>query len=234
MRRSVKAGNEIIEYTLLKTDRASVEIRVLPGEIRVFAPQSYPLRQADRLVRDKADWIREARRRFSEYNARETALFPMTDGSSVPVEGRQYTLRITLSNSSKAYQMGEEIVVMTPDTSPDAVRDILRRYLIDLSMRRIRERIDHYAPLIGREPHAVTIREQRTKWGSCSGRGNLNFNWKLIMAPPEALDYVVVHELCHLYEFNHSPKFWERVGTYMPDYAVWRDFLRSGWTHPFG
>ena len=69
--------------------------------------------------------------------------------------------------------------------------------------------------------------------GSCSTLGNVNFNWKLIMAPKEALDYVVIHELCHLYEFNHSDKFWQRVGRYQRDYAHWRDFLRSGWNHPF-
>ena len=234
MQRSVKADGETIEYTLIKTARASVEIRVLPDEIRVFAPQSYPLRKADQLVRDKADWIREGRRRFSDYEARETALYPMTDGMPVPVEGRQCTLRVVQSGSSRVYQAGGDVIVMTPDSDPDAVRDTLRGYLIGLAQKRIRERLDQYIPLVGRHPGRVTVREQRTKWGSCSGQGNLNFNWKLIMAPPEALDYVVVHELCHLYEFNHSPRFWERVSRYMPDYAVWRDFLRSGWAHPFG
>ena len=90
-----------------------------------------------------------------------------------------------------------------------------------------------YAPLVGVRAQRVTVRSQRTKWGSCSSQGNVNFNWKLIMAPPEALDYVVIHELCHLYEFNHSPKFWARVARYQPDYALWRDFLRSGWAHPY-
>ena len=151
----------------------------------------------------------------------------------VPVEGRQYALRVAMGAQTSVYQIGEEIVVKAPDTSPDAVRDALRGYLIGRAQQRIRERLDHFIPLVGRTPGRVTIREQRTKWGSCSGQGNLNFNWKLIMAPPEALDYVVIHELCHLYEFNHSPRFWERVSRYMPEYAVWRDFLRSGWAHPF-
>ena len=233
MQRSVKVNGEIIDYTLIKTARASVEIRVLPNEIRLFAPQSYPLRRADQLVRDKADWIAQARRRFTEYEAREAALYPMTDGMPVPVEGPQYTLRVTYGTRSSAYQAGDELVIITPDTAPDKVREALRGYLIGRAQQRIRERLDHFIPLVGRAPGRVTIREQRTKWGSCSGQGNLNFNWKLIMAPPEALDYVVIHELCHLYEFNHSPRFWERVSRYMPEYAVWRDFLRSGWAHPF-
>lgn len=91
---------------------------------------------------------------------------------------------------------------------------------------RICARILLFAPRIGPlRPGRVTIREQRTRWGSCSRAGNLNFNWKLIRAPAEALDYVVVHELCHLYEFNHSPRFWRMVENVLPDYEVWKRWL---------
>ena len=83
-----------------------------------------------------------------------------------------------------------------------------------------------FAPRLGsRLPARVTIREQKTRWGSCSRKGNLNFNWKLIRAPQEALDYVVVHELCHLYEFNHSPGFWRMVESVLPDYEQWKRWL---------
>lgn len=84
-----------------------------------------------------------------------------------------------------------------------------------------------FAPRLGSRlgPARVTIREQKTRWGSCSRKGNLNFNWKLIRAPQEALDYVVVHELCHLYEFNHSPGFWRMVESVLPDYEQWKRWL---------
>ena len=91
---------------------------------------------------------------------------------------------------------------------------------------RICERIALFAPRLGsRLPARVTIREQKTRWGSGSRKGNLNFNWKLIRAPQEALDYVVVHELCHLYEFNHSPGFWRMVESVLPDYGQWKRWL---------
>ena len=233
MLRSVKAGGEIIQYELMQTVRASVELRVLPDGLRLFAPRSYPLRQADQFVRDRADWIRQARARLDAYRSREAERFPMTAGMAVSVEGRQLTLRLERAASRSAHFEDDVVLLRGPDLSPDAVREQLREALIDRAKARIMDRLDHYMPLIGRRPGRVTIREQRTKWGSCSGQGNLNFNWKLIMAPPEALDYVVIHELCHLYEFNHSPKFWECVARYQPDYATWRDFLRSGWAHPF-
>ena len=91
---------------------------------------------------------------------------------------------------------------------------------------RICARIEHFAPMLGdKRPGRITIREQKTRWGSCSRKANLNFNWKLIRAPQEALDYVVIHELCHLYEFNHSPRFWRLVASVQPDYAVWKTWL---------
>ena len=234
MLRTVKAGRDTIEYELVQTARASLELRALPdGQLRLFAPRTYPLRQADAFVRERAEWIRQARARLDAYHSREAERFPMTDGMILPLEGEQWTLRLEKAARPETRFEGGVVLLKGPDLSPDAVRDQLHDALVDYAKARIVERLEHYMPLIGRRPGRVTIREQRTKWGSCSSQGNLNFNWKLIMAPPEALDYVVIHELCHLYEFNHSPKFWERVARYQEDYAVWRDFLRSGWVHPY-
>ena len=88
-------------------------------------------------------------------------------------------------------------------------------------------RVKHWAPVLDLEYRRVFIKDQRTLWGSCSGRKNLNFNWRLAAAPPEALDYVVIHELCHLREMNHSKKFWDLVRAACPDYKVRRRWLRD-------
>ncbi len=233
MRRSVRAGDETLAYTLMQTGRSSIELRVLPTEIRLFTPAACPLRQADAYVASHIDWIREAQKRFEAYADRERAAFPMTDGMPVPLEGEIHTLRLRpAARQSEAIESGE-IIISGGDLNPESVAERLRACLVRRAMQRLSERVEHYAPLIGRRPGRVTVRDQRTKWGSCSTLGNVNFNWKLIMAPKEALDYVVIHELCHLYEFNHSDKFWQRVGRYQRDYAHWRDFLRSGWNHPF-
>ena len=103
----------------------------------------------------------------------------------------------------------------------------LRRFLIRRALERIREELERWAPTVGRPYGRVAIREQRTRWGSCSSRGNLNFNWKLILAPPEALTYVVMHELCHLKDFNHSPRFWAEVRARMPEYEAWKKWLHT-------
>jgi predicted metal-dependent hydrolase len=87
--------------------------------------------------------------------------------------------------------------------------------------------IDEEAPVIGVEPARVQFRDQRSRWGSCSTRGTLSFNWRLVLAPFDVLDYVVVHELCHLREPNHSSRFWKLVEQRRPDWRAQRDWLHE-------
>jgi predicted metal-dependent hydrolase len=94
----------------------------------------------------------------------------------------------------------------------------------------IPERVAHFAPLVGVTYGRITIRSQHTLWGSCSGKGNLSFNCLLMLTPPEVLDYVVVHELCHRKEMNHSARFWAEVGRVLPDYEIRRKWLRENGT----
>lgn len=88
-------------------------------------------------------------------------------------------------------------------------------------------RVSYFHQFTGGNYTSITIRDQKTRWGSCSGRGTLSFNWRLILAPPEILDYVVVHELCHLTHMNHSREFWDLVGSVIPDYKVRRKWLKE-------
>ncbi len=91
----------------------------------------------------------------------------------------------------------------------------------------IPERVRYFAPLIGVTYGRITIRNQKTRWGSCSSKGNLNFNCLLMLTPKEVIDYVVVHELCHRLEMNHSPKFWAEVEKILPDYKLHRKWLKD-------
>ena len=99
--------------------------------------------------------------------------------------------------------------------------------LVDQAMKIIPERVRFYAPKIGVRYGRITIRKQRTKWGSCSNKGNLNFNCLLMLTPPEVIDSIVVHELCHLKEMNHSKKFYDEVLRVMPDYPKWQKWLKD-------
>lgn len=225
MQRVVRAGGERLEYTLIQTGRKNVEIRVVPpGNVRVFAPATAHLRELDQLVRERLPWIEQSRQQLKDYEARRPAPRVLRDGTALPLEGRYITLRLR-PGAQGVCLVGEELVA--GEAPPEALFEQVRRWYIERAIERFRQRMEHYQALIGRAPGRVTLREQKTKWGSCSSARNINFNWKLIMAPPQALDYVVVHELCHLYEFNHSPRFWSLVERYQPEYALWKKWLKQ-------
>ena len=101
------------------------------------------------------------------------------------------------------------------------------RALADKALKVIPERVKYYAPLLGVKYGRITIRNQRSRWGSCSGRKNLNFNCLLMLTPPEVIDSVVVHELAHLKEMNHSERFYAEVLRVFPDYWKWQDWLKE-------
>ena len=107
-------------------------------------------------------------------------------------------------------------LVPRPGEMPLTMSDISA--LADRAMSIIPARVAHFAPLVGTDYRRITIRNQRSRWGSCSSQGNLNFNCLLMLCPEDVIDYVVVHELCHRREMNHSPRFWAEVERVLPDY----------------
>ena len=113
--------------------------------------------------------------------------------------------------------------------------DAERRRYIELARDIFTRKAVWYARIMGVTYGRISIREQKTRWGSCSSKGNLNFNWRLIFAPPEVLDYVVVHELAHRKEMNHSKAFYAIVESVMPDYRKWKQWLKeNGGIPPIG
>lgn len=106
-------------------------------------------------------------------------------------------------------------------------RQYLEKRYREAAKEYIPKRVDYFIALTGGSYERITVRGQKTRWGSCSSRGTLSFNWKLMLAPPAILDYVVVHELCHLTHMNHSREFWQAVERVLPDYKERRRWLRE-------
>ena len=151
---------------------------------------------------------------------------PMKNGDTVRIEGIPRMVSVSQGPASVRLT-GDSFIITAPDPEDaEAVRAQARAFLSEMALAHIRSRIEYYQPRTGGEFGRVTIRAQRSRWGSCSSKHNLNFNWRLILAPPQCLDYVVIHELCHLTEFNHSPRFWALVEAQMKDYMTWKDWLR--------
>ena len=219
MKRIVRARGESIEYMLVCVrNRTSYLLQALPqGKIRLYAPAGCSLREADGIVKQNLDKIRLAHANM----AKASRALP----GHVLLEGKMRKIEIVPSGAGRITVLEDTLRVMTPYETEEDINAQIKRYLVKLALERIRMALDRYSPTVNVPYGRVTIREQRTRWGSCSDRHNLNFNWKLIMAPPQALEYVVVHELCHLIYLNHSARFWEEVHLRMPDYEIWKKWL---------
>jgi len=219
MKRKIRAGSGTIEYTLIQTARRDILIQALEGGLtRVYAPKHARLTDIDAVVRENADKIAAM--------AESLRPTPLKNGDTVRIEGVPRRVEI-YRGMAKVHLTSDSLMIYAPDPdNADAVRAQAIAYLSSLALVRIRSRIAHYQPLTGGQFNRITVRAQRSRWGSCSSKHNLNFNWKLILAPPQCLDYVVIHELCHLTEFNHSPRFWSLIEAQMKDYKVWKDYLR--------
>ena len=228
MERIVRYAKQEIRYTLIQTSRKSgLTAKIFPeGEIRVYAPKNVSLRFADQFVLQNAERILEAREKLKRASAQKVPQ-ALSAGASIPVEGRMLTIEVH-EGSVHADILEDRIVLFLPRPNDSAeLQNALRQTLVRLALERFQEKLTLYGPRVGKEYGRVTIRDQKTRWGSCSSQHNLNFNWRLILAPPEVLEYVVVHELCHLWEFNHSKRFWELVGQQMPEYEIWKKWLKQ-------
>ena len=224
MKRVFAIGKRRVEYTLISARRENVLLQALPGDkIRVYAPNTASLRDMDALVRERLAWIDEMHARL-----RLESPAPTLDGAkTVLLEGRRVPLTVNPGARNSVALRDGGIVMTTSEADPSAQVAYLKRFYYRLALQRVREALDRWAPTVGLPYGRVAIREQRTRWGSCSSKRNLNFNSKLVLAPPEALQYVVIHELCHLRDFNHSPRFWQEVKSRMPEYEYWKKWLKE-------
>ena len=137
------------------------------------------------------------------------------------VEEKQEWILKNLEKIQKRYAQKENVQKLSA---------LERQHLQNKACVVIPRRVAYYAEKLGVSYGKITLRQQKTRWGSCAANGNLNFNWLLILAPPEVLDYVVVHELCHRREMNHSQAFWKEVEKILPDYQERQKWLKdNGW-----
>lgn len=224
-------GREL-RYTLKKTGRRSVGISLdKTGAITVAVPYRVSEASVNELLQKKAHWIFEKLAAIEAAAAGIDSLRAFNDGDSYLYLGKPYTLKLIEDPLLKRpiVRIGEarlEVYYKAPKEAEDIKAALKQLYLAQF-LKILEARVRYYSDKIGVIPGRVAVREQKTRWGSCSSRGNLNFNWKLVMAPPEILDYVVVHELCHMKELNHSTSFWNLVRSFCPDYKKNRKWLKE-------
>jgi predicted metal-dependent hydrolase len=207
---------------IIRSRRKTYEIRVLSsGEIEVRVPLRTTNTQVSQLLQDKEAWIK-AKQDEVRQQRREAHLF--MPGETFLYLGREYSL--VLSERAKVPLEYDNIFVLSKDYQKNA-RQLFEQWYRKRAKAVLQERVNVLAQRNSLSPAKVRISSARTRWGSCSGSGSLSFTWRLVMAPIEVVDYVVIHELAHLIERNHSSKFWEQVERMMPDYRTHREWLKK-------
>jgi predicted metal-dependent hydrolase len=206
-------------YTVRRSSRARrVRVTVEPdGAVVVTLPARAAERDAAAAVAELRGWIDRRRR---EAAARAVRL--ARPEGTVPYLGELLEL-VPEAGRTRAHRRGSRLHV--PAAEP-ARREALERWYRRAARDEVAPRLDAAAAAVGRPYTSLTIRDQRTRWGSCSAKGAMSFNWRLLLAPAEILDYVVWHEACHLVHLDHSPRFWAELARHRPGYRDPQRWLR--------
>jgi predicted metal-dependent hydrolase len=203
------------EYNLIRTKRKTLALYVrADAAVEVRAPLNMAKRDIEKFVASKEGWIARQVALQREQNACR-ADFALDYGSPLAYRGRDYPIEAKAGNrcgfdGSRFY--------LPPDLPPERIKPAMEQVYRMLARRDLTAKVLDFAKPMGMTPTAVKINGAASRWGSCSMKKSLNFSWRLMMAEDAVIDYVVVHELAHIAEMNHSPRFWAIVERVLPDY----------------
>jgi len=218
MTQIIQLGQPPIDIMVRRSSRArrmSLRVSGVDGRVSLSLPNHAKQADAIAFLQDKEVWVR----RHLDNKPDMVAVRP---GCSVPFAGRNH--KIAAVQAGRARIEAEQLLV-PGDATKVGVK--VKTLMMEMARSRLVGASDHYAARLGKSFGRVTLRDTRSRWGSCTSEGNLMYSWRLIMAPPDVLDYVAAHEVSHLVEMNHSPDFWATVEGLMPNYAEPRAWLRQ-------
>ncbi len=211
-----------VEFRKRKTMLIRIENN---GDVLVLAPMGMNDSTLFELLERKRDWIRRERLMLAKRQKLSSA-YKLEDGGVVLFLGKPCQICLTHHERKQCEieRKGSKINVSVPQECD--WKQVVRTWYREQARGILTDAVDRYSTIMNVHPGRISIREQKTRWGSCSSKKNLNFNWKIVMAPLPVLEYLVVHEMCHLVHPDHSPRFWSEVRRFMPDYQSRRDWLK--------
>jgi predicted metal-dependent hydrolase len=221
-------GGDTIPYVVRWSARRrkTLNLCVTADGVRVAAPLGATHAEVRAFVARHADWIAKQR----EHCPAPPPSLAIEDGATLPYRGGELVIRVTPARSRASATLRDGVLHVAVPDGPDAetaARNAVVRWLRRQAAEAVAGSVAHWSAVLGLAPAGVAVRDQRTRWGSCSATGVLRFNWRLIMVAPDLLDYVVVHELAHLARRDHSPAYWAIVAAAMPDHRLRRRRLRE-------
>ena len=217
------AMDEIRIEKIVRSRRRTIALIINPeAQLIVRAPLRAPAAMIDEMIQKKRSWIQK---KIAEIKQRPQAIgHAYEEGEIFYFLGRSYPLHIV---DDDKYAIGRTDRLCVPRSVEPDIRYQLKHWYMKEAQKEIHARCTWFSMITGYTPASIRITDARQRWGSCTHRGGLNFSWRLIQAPPEIVDYVIVHELVHIMQPDHSRKFWTKVKEIMPDYERRRKWLRE-------
>ncbi|MEO8409105.1 MAG: SprT family zinc-dependent metalloprotease [Propionivibrio sp.] len=227
--RSIVLGERTIAYILRRARRRTIGLVIDHRGLRVGAPPRAPLAEIEALIRQHGPWVLKKIDEWTNHQCdrrREPLL--IVDGVRLPLLGRVLQVRCAHGNNRTVWNEQAAPILTLCLRTPAAAPRLLEKAMRERARELFAGRLEHYARQLGlRAPPPLALSSARTRWGSCSRKSGIRLNWRLIHFPPHVIDYVVAHELAHLREMNHSPRFWAVVGQLFPDYQRARQELKE-------
>lgn len=224
---------KIYKYTIVRSKRKSVAISVNEDKkIVVKIPPYFPAAEVERLVAGKAEWIAK---KYEEaaIEQKSRPVHEFKTGEEFYYRGKPLMLNLIVNTDRKRIMVKKQagkLLVVSFSSEKEVIKEAIIRWYREQAREILTDKTTYFQRFVGEPVGEIRIKEQKSRWGSCSGKGNLNFNWKIIMAPDEIIDYLVVHELCHLLHMNHSKEFWSSVEAILPDYKIREKWLKKNGT----
>ncbi len=230
----IAVGNQIIRYQLVVSTRAKrINLTIRQAEVIVSVPKGTKLEAVEQLLVAKSAWILKHLANYQEYLNQQKHANPPGHPVKLLYLGQSYPLSLVTAQSSQLkvelYPTG--FLVTLPEGLPaEDQRAKLQVALVYWYKQQAKiiltAKLEQFATKMQVKYNMLRIKEQSTRWGSCSSKHNINLNWRLIMAPDEVINYLIVHELAHLTFMNHAPEFWQLVAYYLPEYEYWKKWLK--------
>jgi predicted metal-dependent hydrolase len=227
-RRVARLDGHAVEYELRRSRRRTIGFYVDDSGLRVTAPRWVTLSDIDAALADKRRWILRKLVEWREHaQRRERLAVRWEDGGTVAYLGRPLTLRVAAGARAVALDGDVLDVRLAHAAGPEALKAAVHAWLQARARELFGQRLPIYVERLGRAPTGWRLSSARTRWGSCAPDGSIRLNWRLVHFPLEIVDYVVAHELAHLQEMNHGPRFWATVQRLLPEFETARRQLKD-------
>ncbi|MDK2821681.1 MAG: hypothetical protein PWP31_1646 [Clostridia bacterium] len=218
-----------IQFEVIYRKRKTMVIRVTPpGKVTVISPIGIPKELILEKVKNKAPWILKKISELKNEKYLQVKKKYENDEDFLYL-GTNYPLQIEINPKIKKTSVDlycGKFIIKAPENNVEKFKKAIEVWYRKKALEKINERVEYYSTIIKRNPNKISIRNQKTIWGSCRGN-NLNFNWRIIMAPLRVLNYLVVHEMSHMVHPNHSKDFWNLVSSIIPEYKSCKDWLKE-------